>query len=109
MTRKRPAKLGSLVRARLAGWDEIQAKNRSEFPDPGLPTYEGMPEWVEGALSVRHVHAPWGKFRTYSVSTEDGRTFDIDEATIEPAHSAAQKPARAKTKRPVSANKGSPD
>jgi hypothetical protein len=42
-----------------------------------------MPEFVEGALQVRHVHAPWGKFAVYSVTTVDGDSFDIDEKTIE--------------------------
>jgi hypothetical protein len=80
---KRLPRLGTRVRAKLSGWDEVQANNRLQFPDPGLPTYEGMPEFVEGDLSVRHVHAPWGKFAVYSVTTEDGDRYDIDEKTIE--------------------------
>ena len=84
MSERRP-RLGSRVRARLSGWNEIQANNRAAVPDPGLPTYEAMPEWVEGVLTVRHVRAPWGRFKTYSVTREvDGASFDVDEATITP-------------------------
>jgi hypothetical protein len=44
-----------------------------------------MPEWVEGVLTVRHVRAPWGRFKTYSVIREvDGTSFDVDETTITP-------------------------
>jgi hypothetical protein len=32
------------ARGRLFGWDEVQANNAEEYPDPALPTYENCPE-----------------------------------------------------------------
>lgn len=63
MAKTQRPRLGSRVRAKLFGWDEVLANNASEFPDPGLPTYDGMPKYVEGVLGVRHVSAPWGRLR----------------------------------------------
>ena len=41
---------GTLVRARVDGWLEAQIENAEEFPDPAVPTLEGVPEWVEGEV-----------------------------------------------------------
>jgi len=46
------------VRARLLEWDEVQANNAEECPDPRLPTYEGLEPDVEGQLVVKQVHVP---------------------------------------------------
>jgi hypothetical protein len=47
------APLGTMVRARLAGWDEVQADDYVASYEQGLdilPTYDGIEEWQEGAL-----------------------------------------------------------
>ncbi len=95
---KRLPRLGTRVRAKLSGWDEVQANNQLQFPGHGLPTYEDMPEFVEGDLSVRHVHAPWGKFAVYSVTTEDGDRYDIDEKTIELVSAVSAGKSKGKTR-----------
>ena len=77
MTR-RPPPPGTRVRARVFRWDEVQANNKEEFPDPSLPTLEGVPEFVQGELQIRRVKAPWGEPDGHSVAV------DIDENTVEP-------------------------
>jgi len=82
---RRPPPPGTRVRARVFRWDEIQANNKEEFPDPSLPTLEGVPEFVEGELQIRHVKAPWGEYTGYSIVPEGHSVpVDIDENTVEP-------------------------
>ncbi len=46
------------ARGRLYGWDEVMANNAEEFPDPALPTHEGLDEWADGEYVLRHVSVP---------------------------------------------------
>ena len=76
---------GTRVRARVLCWDEVQANNKEEFPDPRLPNLEGVPEFIRGELEIRFVKAPWGEYTTYSVIPEGHSVpIDIEEKTIEP-------------------------
>lgn len=72
---------GTMVRAHVQDWALCQANNLEEFPDPRLPTLEGLPEWVEGPLDVRHVKAPWGEFDSISVYW-DGAHVSVDADSI---------------------------
>jgi hypothetical protein len=75
---------GTRVRARLYFWDEVQANNTEQFPDPSLPTLEGMPEYVQGELQIRHVKSRWGAYTAYSITTDDySAPVDVDKSTIE--------------------------
>jgi hypothetical protein len=68
------------ARGRLDGWDEVQENNKLEYPDPRLPTYEGLSEWVEGEYVVRHVSVPFAHI-DYIKHTIDGE--DVDPATVQ--------------------------
>lgn len=72
---------GSRVRARRLGWDAVQANNRLRDPDPSLPTYEGLSQWVEGALAVRHVHSDLAGIDYDKVTVEGA---DVEPASVEP-------------------------
>ena len=84
MARRLPSS-GTRVQARVLRWDEVQANNSEEFPDPRLPTLEGVPEFIQGELRIDRVKAPWGEYTTYSVIPEGNSVpIDVDEKTIEP-------------------------
>jgi hypothetical protein len=68
------------ARGRLDGWDEVQENNKLEYPDPRLPTYEGLSEWVEGEYTVRHVHVDLAGI-DYDKHEIDGE--DVDPATVQ--------------------------
>ena len=84
---------GTRVRARRLTWDAVQANNRLGEPDPELPTYEHLDEWVEGELHRRHVIRsellPAIDYVNVTVGDED-----VDEATIVPipGHRPARRP-----------------
>jgi hypothetical protein len=40
------------ARGRLFGWDQVQANNAKEYPDPALPTYEHCSEWVPPTVAT---------------------------------------------------------
>jgi hypothetical protein len=46
------------ARGRLYEWDRVVANNAEEFPDPALPTYEGLDEWADGEYVLRHISVP---------------------------------------------------
>jgi len=73
---------GTRVRGRVHDWALCQANNLEEFPDPRLPTLEGVPEWVEGPLDFRHVIAPWGEFDSVSIFCE-GSHVGVEPDSIE--------------------------
>jgi len=68
------------ARGRLSGYDEAMANNKLKYPDPALPTYEGMSEFVEGEYVTRHVSVPYAGI-DYQKHTIDGH--DVDPDTIE--------------------------
>src|SRR5579872_6181349 len=45
--------LGTTVRARPAGWLEAQIENAKEFPDPAVPSMEGVAEFRSKADASR--------------------------------------------------------
>ena len=67
------------ARGRLYRWDEVQANNAEDYPDPALPTYEGLDEWVEGEYVTRHVSVPIAGI-DYDKHEIDG--FEVDPATV---------------------------
>ena len=67
------------ARGRLYRWDEVQANNAEDYPDPALPTYEGLDEWVEGEYVTRHVSVPIAGI-DYDKHEIDG--FEVDRATV---------------------------
>ena len=67
------------ARGRLYRWDEVQANNAEEYPDPALPTYENCPEWVEGEYVTRHVSVPEAGI-DYIKHTIDG--YEVDPTTV---------------------------
>ena len=68
------------ARGRLDGYDEVMANNQEEYPDPALPTYEGLDAWIKGEYETRHVSVPYAGI-DYQKHTIDGR--DVDPDTIE--------------------------
>jgi hypothetical protein len=68
------------ARGRLDGYDEVMANNQEKYPDPALPTYEGLSEWIEGEYETRHVSVPYAGI-DYQKHTIGGR--DVDPDTIE--------------------------
>ncbi len=72
---------GTQVRARVHDWAVCQANNKEKFPDPRLPTLEGVPEWIEGPLDVRHVLAPWGEVDSVSVLWR-GTQVDVEADSV---------------------------
>ena len=71
---------GSTVRARLADWDAVQENNAARYPDPALPTYEGLDEFVEGTLSIEHIAPGQGiDYVRYSVAGRDVDPDSIEE------------------------------
>jgi hypothetical protein len=75
---------GTRVRARVLDWALCQENDKLEFPDPRLPTLQGVPEWVDGPLDVRHVTAPWGEYDSITVEWE-GRIVAVEAETVEVA------------------------
>lgn len=71
------------ARGRLYDWDNVQLNNLEEYPDPRLPTYEGMSEWVEGEYVVRHVSVPFAHI-DYIKHTIDGHDVDPDTVQVQP-------------------------
>jgi hypothetical protein len=67
------------ARGRLSGYDEAQANNLEDYPDPALPTYEGLDAWQEGPYVVRHVSVPFAHI-DYEKHTING--YDVDPATV---------------------------
>lgn len=68
------------ARGRLVGYDEVMANNQEKYPDPALPTYEGLDAWVEGEYETRHVSVPYAGI-DYQKHTING--YDVDPDTIE--------------------------
>ncbi len=68
------------ARGRLYDWDNVQLNNLEEYPDPRLPTYEGLSEWVEGEYVIRHVSVPIAGI-DYIKHTIAGS--DVDPDTVE--------------------------
>lgn len=68
------------ARGRLDGWDEVQANNLEEYPNPALPTYEGLDEGQEGPYEIRHVSVPQVGI-DYIKHTING--YDVDPATVQ--------------------------
>lgn len=73
---------GTRVRARRYAWDAVQGNNLLEYPDPRLPTYEGLSEWVEGILIREHVHSPLVPSIDYESVSVDG--VEVDPDSVEP-------------------------
>jgi hypothetical protein len=73
------------ARGRLDGWDEVQANNLEEYPDPALPTYEGASEWVEGEYTTRHVSVPYAgiDYQKHTIDTGAGLPWEVDPDTIQ--------------------------
>ncbi len=67
------------ARGRVLGFDAVQANNLEEFPIPKLPTYEGLPECVEGTYVTHHVSVP-GAGIDYVKHAIAG--FDVDPTTV---------------------------
>lgn len=73
--------LGTMVRAKCAGWQHVADDDYLLSHEEGLdilPTLEGAPEWVEGALDGFNVT---GSTRPYFKHQVDG--WDVDPETIE--------------------------
>ncbi len=73
---------GTRVRARRYAWDTVQANNLLEYPDPRLPTYGNLSEWVEGTLGRTHVQSPLVPDLAYESWTVDG--VEVEPESIEP-------------------------
>lgn len=73
---------GTRVRARRYAWAAVQANNLLECPDPRLPTYEGLSEWVEGILIREHVRSPLVPSIDYQSVSVDG--VEVDPDSVEP-------------------------
>ena len=63
---------GGRVRAEVLGWKEAQSNNKLKYQDPRIPSLEGVPQFVEGILCVRHVPPPLD----YDQYLVDGRLVD---------------------------------
>jgi len=73
--------LGTKVKARTAGWDDIQADSYEASYEEGLdilPAGDGVPEWVEGELEGFLVE---DSMKPYFKHIVDG--YDVDPDTIE--------------------------
>jgi hypothetical protein len=68
------------ARGRLDDWDAVQLNNLEEYPDPRLPTYEGLSEWQEGEYVTRHVHVELAHI-DYDKHTING--YEVDPATVQ--------------------------
>jgi hypothetical protein len=68
------------ARGRLYEWDRVVENNAEEFPDPKLPTYEGLDPLVEGEYVTRHVSVPEAGI-DYEQHLIDG--FEVDPATVQ--------------------------
>jgi hypothetical protein len=68
------------ARGRLDGWDEVQENNKEEYPDPALPTYEGLDEWQEGEYVTRHVHVELAGIDYDKHTIND---YDVDPDTVQ--------------------------
>ena len=68
------------ARGRLDVYDEVVANNQEKYPDPALPTYEGLDAWQEGPYVVRHVSVPFVGI-DYEKHTING--YDVDPATVQ--------------------------
>jgi hypothetical protein len=68
------------ARGRLDGYNEVLLNNQEEYPDPALPTYEGLDEWQTGEYEVRHVSVPFAGI-DYEKHTING--YDVDPATVQ--------------------------
>jgi hypothetical protein len=79
-----------MVTASRLAWEEVQANNRLEYPDPALPTYEGLEAQVTGRLRHVEVTIPFGTYTRYMVDGED-----VDPDTIRPAGDARRQESEA--------------
>lgn len=52
-------------------WDEAQANNALEHPDPRLPTYEGVPEHIRGPVQITQVTTRFGSYTRYEIGDVD--------------------------------------
>ncbi len=73
---------GSVVRARVRDWARCQANNQLEYPDPRLPSYEGIPEWIEGPFRAETLAVWWGELELIAVEW-DGCPIGVEYDTIE--------------------------
>ena len=68
------------ARGRLYEWDRVVANNAEDFPDPKLPTYEGLNPVVEGEYTSRRVQVPEAGI-DYVQHLING--FEVDPATVQ--------------------------
>jgi hypothetical protein len=68
------------ARGKLYEWNRVVENNAEEFPDPKLPTYEGLSEFVEGDYVQRHVSVPEAGI-DYVQHLVNG--FEVDPATVQ--------------------------
>jgi hypothetical protein len=68
------------ARGRLYRYDDVQRNNADPFPDPKLPTYEGLQPVVEGEYTTWPVSVPAVGI-DYVHHLIDG--FEVDPATVE--------------------------
>ena len=61
---------GKMVTAERPLWDEAQANDKLENPDPTLPSYEGLPKEITGTLEIGNVAAQ-------SATRSDGKEIGI--------------------------------
>jgi hypothetical protein len=72
---------GTRVRAKVRDWAICQANNLEKYPDPRLPTLEGIPEWVEGPLNVRRTETSWGQRDEITIEFED-TVLDVEPDSL---------------------------
>ena len=84
---------GSWVRARVLNWALCQANNQEAYPDPQLPTLEGIPEWVEGTFEASHAKAPWGEVDVFLVAW-GGIAVEVDSDSVHAVESGPSEASR---------------
>jgi hypothetical protein len=71
---------GTSVRARVSRWADAQANNAEPYPDPALPSLDGVEEWQTGPLTSHEVHL--ADFNTaYLRCLVNG--YDVDPESVE--------------------------
>jgi hypothetical protein len=77
--------LGTRVRARVSGWDEVIADSYEASHEKGLdilPTYNGIAEWQQGELAGWPVKVGRSSYFNYLVN---GIQVDPDTIVVLPA------------------------
>jgi hypothetical protein len=80
--------LGTMVKARISGWDEAQEDDYVASHEQSLdvvPTFDGVPEWVEGELEGFDVQVT--SSIGYFKHIVDG--YDVDPDTVEKLETAS--------------------